>query len=133
MSSKSIIIVDDEPDICEMFKVVLQENGYSVNAFTNPIVAFEHLLKNPDKYELVISDYRMPYLNGCELGTKVKELNGNIKVILMSAYDSIEDNNNKLNFELVRKPVTLQKLLDIVNFSLNNNTNASLSARLDEI
>ena len=75
----------------------------------------------------------MPYLNGCELGTKVKELNGNIKVILISAYDSIEDNNNKLNFELLRKPVTLQKLLDIVNFSLNNNSKASLSARLDEI
>ena len=69
MSSKSIVIVDDEPDICEMFKVILQENGYSVNAFTNPLVALEHLLNNPDKYELVISDYRMPYLNGCELGT----------------------------------------------------------------
>jgi DNA-binding NtrC family response regulator len=130
-SSKSIIIVDDEPDICEMFKVVLQENGYSVNTFTNPIVAFVHLLKNPDKYELVISDYRMPYLNGCELGTKVKELNRNIKVILISVYDSIED--NKLNFELHRKPVTLQKFLDIVNISLNNNANASLSARLGVI
>ena len=102
-----------------MFKIVLQENGYSVNIFTNPIVAYEHLLKNLDKYELVISDYRMPYLNGCELGTKIKDLNENIKVILMSAYESIED-NNKLNFELHRKPVTLQKLLDIVNVSLNN-------------
>ena len=80
----------------------------------------------------MISDYRMPYLNGCELGTKSKELNENIKVILMSAYDSIED--NKLNFELLRKPVTLQKLLDIVNFSLNNNPiPLSLLARLDEI
>jgi two-component SAPR family response regulator len=78
----------------------------------------------------VISDYRMPYLNGCELGTKVKELNRNIKVILISAYDSIED--NKLNFELHRKPVTLQILLDIVNFSLNKNTTQPLSARLDE-
>ncbi len=115
-----------------MFKVVLQENGYSVNTFTNPIVAFEHLLKNPDKYELVISDYRTTYLNGCQLDTKVKELNGNIKVILISAYDSIEE-DNKLNFELVRKPVTLQKLLDIVSFSLNNTTTQSLSARLDEI
>ena len=52
-------------------------------------------------------------------------------MILISAYDSIED-NNKLNFELLRKPVTLQKLLDIVNFSLNNNATQSLSARLDE-
>jgi two-component SAPR family response regulator len=41
----------------------------------------------------------MPNLNGCELDTKVKELNENIKVILTSAYDSFED-NNKLNFEL---------------------------------
>jgi DNA-binding NtrC family response regulator len=65
-------------------------------------------------------------LNGCELGTKVKELNENIKVILISVYDSIED-DNRHTFELVRKPVTLQKLLDIVNVSLNNNTKASLS------
>jgi DNA-binding NtrC family response regulator len=112
----------------------LQENGYNVNAFTNPKVALEHLLNHPNKYELVISDYRMPYLNGFELGTKVKELNRNIKVILISAYDSIEyNNNNKFNFELLRKPVTLQQLLDIVNVSLNNNGKASLSARLDEI
>ena len=80
----------------------------------------------------MISDYRMPYLNGCELGTKVRELDGNIKVILISAYDSIEE-DNKLNFELLRKPVTLQKLLDIVNFSLNNNATQSLLARLDGI
>ena len=110
----------------------MQENGYNVHAFTNPKVALEHLLNNPNQYELVISDYRMPYLNGCEFGIKVKELNRNIKVILISAYDSIED-NNKLNFELLRKPVTLQKLLDIVNVSLNNHANASISAELDEI
>ena len=115
-----------------MFKIALQENGYNVIIFTNPKVALEHLLNNPNKYELMISDYRMPYLNGCEFGIKVKELNRNIKVILISAYDSIED-NNKLNFELFRKPVTLQKLLDIVNVSLNNHANASISAELYEI
>jgi DNA-binding NtrC family response regulator len=107
-----------------MFQIALQENGYSVKTFTNSLVALEHLLHNSDKYELVISDYHMPYLNGCELGTKVTELNENIKVILISASDSIDDNNKKLNFELVRKPVTLQKLLDIANVSLNNNTEA---------
>lgn len=105
-----------------MFKVALQENGYSVSTFTNPIVALEHLLNNPNKYELVITDYRMPNLNGCEFGSKVKELNGNIKMILISAFDSIED-NNKHNFELLRKPIRLQQLLDIV----NNNATTSFS------
>jgi len=103
----------------------LQENGYSVNTFTNPIVALEHLLNNPNKYQLVISDYSMPNLNGCELCTKVKELNENIKVILISAYDSIAD--NKLNFELLRKPFTLQKLLDRVNVYLDNKVPKSSS------
>jgi two-component SAPR family response regulator len=66
----------------------------------------------------------MTNLNGCEFGIKVKELTENIKVILTSAYDSIED-NNKLNFELLRKPITLQELLDRINVSLNNNDTAS--------
>jgi len=114
-----------------MFKVILQENGYSVNAFTNFLVALEHLQNNPNKYELVISDYRMPYLNGCELDSKVNELNGSIKVILIGAYDSMED--NKHNFEFHRKPVKLQKILDIVNVSLNDIAKTSLSKRLDEI
>ena len=116
-----------------MLKVALQENGCSVDTFTNPIVALEHLLNNHSKYQLVISDYRMPNLNGCELVAKVKELNGNIKVILMSAYDSIGD-NNILNFELLRKPFSLQKLLDTVKVYLYNNAteNHYSPRRLDE-
>lgn len=104
-----------------MFKVALQESEYSVNIFTNPIVALEHILNNPIKYELVITDYRMPMLNGCEFGAKVKELNANIKVILISAYDIIEEDYNKLKFDFLRKPFPLQKLLDMINVSLNNN------------
>ena len=103
----------------------MQENGYIVNTFTNPIVAFEHLLNNLNKYELVISYYSMPDLNGCELCAKVKELNRNTKVILISAYDNIED--NKLNFELLRKPIKIQRLLDRVNASLNNNATTFFS------
>jgi two-component SAPR family response regulator len=69
-------------------------------------------------------------INGCKLGYKVKELNNNvkelnnnIKVILISTYDSMED-NNKLNFELLIKPVRLQKLLDRVNVYLYYNLSA---------
>ena len=116
-----------------MVKVALHENGYGVSTFTDPFVALKHLLNNPNKYQILISDYRMPNLNGCELGAKVKELNGNIKVILMSAYDSIED-NNILNFELIRKPFSLQKLLDMINVYLYDNAPANHYSprRLDE-
>ena len=106
-----------------IFKVALEEKGYSVNAFTDPIVALEHLLNNTNRYDLVITDYRMPNLNGCELGIKVKELNQNTRVILISAYDDIDD--NILNFELLKKPITIPKLLHIVEASLSKNQNRS--------
>jgi DNA-binding NtrC family response regulator len=109
-----------------MLKIALQEKGYGVDTFTASTEAFEHLLNNRFKYKLLISDYRMPYLNDCELVTKVKELNGNIKVIIMSAYDSIED-KNILNFEVLRKPFTLQKLMDTINVSLNNNAKSIIA------
>jgi two-component SAPR family response regulator len=52
-------------------------------------------------------------MNGCELGNKVKGLNNNIQVILITAYENID--GNILNFERLKKPVTLQILLEKVN------------------
>jgi len=55
----------------------------------------------------------MNKLNGCKLGIKVKELNDKIKVLLISANVNIEC--NKLNFELLNKPIPIQTLIDKVN------------------
>ena len=52
-------------------------------------------------------------MNGCELGIKVKELNHNIHVILITAYENID--GNVLNFEHINKPITIQMLLEKVN------------------
>ena len=51
---------------------------------------------NPEKYSLLITDFRMNNMHGCELGIKVKELNHNIQVMLITAYDNID--GNVLNF-----------------------------------
>ena len=80
---KYIAIVDDELDIVDLFKEALEMKGYYVSAFTNPLIALNHILKDPTRYSLIISDFRMPEMNGDELVTKLLETN--IKVILMSA------------------------------------------------
>lgn len=85
---KYIAIVDDELDIVDLFKDALEMKGYYVSAFTNPLLALNHILKDPTRYSLIISDFRMPEMNGDELVTKLLETN--IKVILMSAYHDIE-------------------------------------------
>lgn len=109
---KSIIVVDDEHDLVDLFSDALSLNGYDVSAFTDPIVAFENIKRNPDKYSLLITDFRMNNMNGCELGIKAKELNHNIQVILITAYENID--GNVLNFEHINKPTTIQILLEKV-------------------
>ena len=110
--TKSIIVVDDEHDLVDLFSDALSLNGYDVSAFTDPIVTFENIKRNPDKYSLLITDFRMNNMNGCELGIKAKELNHNIQVILITAYENID--GNVLNFEHINKPTTIQILLEKV-------------------
>ena len=109
IKKSSIVVVDDEHDLVELFSEILRSNGYDVHAFTDPIAALKHVKDTPNKYSLLITDYRMKKLNGCDLGIKIKELNNNIKVILISSYESI--GGNRLGFELLNKPILIQTLL----------------------
>jgi DNA-binding NtrC family response regulator len=106
---KSIVIVDDEEDLCNLFTEVLQNNGYNVLGFLDPLQALVHIQANPNQYCLLISDFRMNKLNGCELGIKVQELNNNIKVIIISACENIQGNFR--NFEFLNKPISITNLI----------------------
>ena len=110
---KSIIVVDDKHDLVDLFSDALSSNGYDVSSFTDPTIAFENIKKNLDKYSLLITDFGMNDMNGCELGIKVKELNSDIQVIIISAYENVE--NNTANFEVLSKPITIQILIKKVN------------------
>jgi two-component SAPR family response regulator len=59
--------------------------------FNNPVTAFEHFKDNKEDYALVISDLRMPNLNGLDLLKKIRLLNSNVRTILVSAYEVKED------------------------------------------
>lgn len=111
--TKSIVVVDDEPDVVELFRDALSSYGYDVEAFTDPLVALDHIRRNPKQYNLLITDFSMSKLNGCALGIKVKELNDKIKVLLISAYENIEC--SILNYEMLNKPIPIQTLIDKVN------------------
>ena len=76
------------------------------------MAALAHIQKNSEQCDLVITDYRMPKMNGYEFSLKIKELNNNIKIILISAYDNIE--GYKGEFELLKKPIPVQTLIDKV-------------------
>ena len=88
-----VSIVDDELDITQLYQDAIYGhiNGISVVCFNNPVTALEHFIENKKDYALVISDLRMPNLNGLDLLSKIKMLNPNVRTILVSAYEVKED------------------------------------------
>jgi DNA-binding NtrC family response regulator len=117
-NNRIVSIVDDDIDITELFHDALCENidGISVVAFNDPIIAFEHFTENKESYALVISDLRMPGLNGLELLKKVKSSNPNVRTILTSAYNFEEHElfqrymREGVIDSTIEKPVTINRL-----------------------
>ena len=110
-AAKAIVIIDDEADLVDLFQEILESDGFKVCTFIDPIQAYNHIQKNPNDYDLILSDYRMPVMNGNELCTKLMRINSEFKVILMSAYENIEDDISR--FKFMRKPTTITNLLQI--------------------
>jgi DNA-binding response OmpR family regulator len=70
MFNKSMAIVDDDPDLLNMYREALKMSGYSdVSNFTDPVVAYEHVKENPNKYSLVITNNKIPDMNGLFFST----------------------------------------------------------------
>lgn len=115
----SILIVDDEPDIISVFKKSLEKIGYSTYGFVNPSAALEHFTLNPKEYQIVISDIRMPGMNGFQLVKEIKKINPDVKVILMSAFEIGMPEFKKvlpsIQIDAIfDKPVKLERLNEII-------------------
>lgn len=84
-----VSIVDDELDITELLRDAICDSidGISVLTFNDPIIALEHFEDNKQDYALVISDLRMPSINGLELLKRIKSSSPNVRTILMSAFN----------------------------------------------
>jgi len=118
-----LLVIDDDPDIVYVLKHGLQKNGFLVDAFTNPEEALRSFESNPHDLCLVVSDVRMPGLSGLQLARKVKQINRDIKVVLMTAFE-INDNEFSKVFPstqvdgFVQKPISIadltNKILDLI-------------------
>ena len=120
-----IAVVDDELDIAQFFRDALHTtNRFTIFAFTEPKTAFEHFAVNREDYTLIISDLRMPSINGMELIKKIKGLNPYIRTILMTAF-GINDNlfyeyaKKELINGFLQKPIHLGDLRAEVNNQLH--------------
>jgi len=120
-----VAIVDDEIDIVNLFRDALSSiKGLSIFTFTDPITAFEHIKMNKSKYAIVISDLRMPGINGMELIYKIKTINPLVRTLLMTAFE-VSDNvfeeyiKNNIIDGFLQKPLKLSALVSEVHKQIN--------------
>jgi DNA-binding response OmpR family regulator len=115
-STKKILVIDDEDDVNLVFKIVLQENGFKVDTFSNPLIALENF-KN-DLYDLVILDMKMPKMNGLSVYQEIRKLDDKVEICLLTAGDLNDEVFGKevfptLNKEdrFIRKPISNEELV----------------------
>ena len=110
-----VMLVYDEIDIIGLFTEILTLNGISVRSFSNAEEALREFEQNHSYYKLVISDVRMSPMSGIEFIKKLREIDANIKVILMTAFEMERSKLREIDTdEFFNKPIAMNNLVQIV-------------------
>ena len=112
----AIGVIDDEWDIVQLYRDAILASGFTLYAFTNPLIALEHFRANSKSYALIISDLRMPGVDGIGLIKKVKEINPDIRTLLITTFE-VEDRlfhrykKENLIDGILQKPISMKNLV----------------------
>ena len=116
---KRILVVDDELDICLVLKIVLENNGFIVDYYCNPILALNEFKSN--FYGLIILDIQMPGMNGIQLYKEIRKKDIEAKICFVTASEIISGIADKFppGYTIIKKPIENNDLIRILNSLLN--------------
>ena len=114
---KSVLVVDDDPNIVKTYKLVLESVGYSVDTARNGI---EALFKSKKvHHDLIIIDMNLPDMLGNQLADQIRQEKPDIKIIMITGYSSYMEELDKLNIDkMLVKPIPPEDLVEIAKKTL---------------
>ena len=124
MINKRVLIIDDEPDVTLLFKIVLEQNGFKVDSFNDPLAALSNF--KPDSYDLVILDIKMPNIDGFELYRRIMKMDNKVKACFLTASEMYYEEFRKQEYctldktLFIRKPIDNDELLREINKIMNH-------------
>jgi DNA-binding response OmpR family regulator len=125
-SKRILLVVDDEPDITLAFSIGLEDSGFEVDAFNDPLLALE-AFKEKKSYDLALIDVKMPKMNGFELYKEIRRVNDKVKVCFATAFDIQKEDEEDLALAasnekpiIIRKPITIDELVKRVKMELGD-------------
>lgn len=111
--SDRILVVDDEPNMLRLLKTILMDKtGYEVDTTNNPLEVRKLLEERP--YDLVISDLKMPLVDGMDLIEIIKNLDSRLPIIIITAYGTMETAEEAVQkgaYDFITKPFRKETIL----------------------
>ncbi len=120
--ARTVLLVDDDRTSLERIAAMLERRGYRTIALTSAPAALALVRDGSHPVDLVITDYRMPEMDGLEFSRALQRLSPALPLILITAHSDVESYLKALNagvLEYINKPVVAQELLRIVAFTLD--------------
>jgi len=117
----SVLIVEDEPSVREILSWRLSEEGYQCEVVSNAHDALQKL-ESGMRFEIMMSDIRMPGLSGVELLTKVREIEPDMAVVMVTAGSDVNTAINTLRlgaFDYITKPFGTEAILNVIERAIN--------------
>jgi two-component system response regulator ChvI len=121
MGKKRILLVDDESDVTTALTFALEDYGFEVDSYNNPLAALSNFKSN--YYDLAILDIKMPEMDGFELLRKIRTENENLRICFLTALTDLRDHMSDINDLspsfvkdwVIRKPISNKDLLSDIN------------------
>ena len=116
--SGHVMFIDDEEFLVDFGKIVLGRAGYTVEGFTGSMEALEAFKKDPEKYDLIVTDHVMPRLQGVDMARKMLDIRNDIPVLLCTGTKSeklVEHAKTAGIIEILQKPIPMKTLIKTIN------------------
>ncbi len=133
MGTPRIMLIDNEAGLCRMMDAVLRDQGYQVKAYTNPAQAVADFAAG--SWELVISDIKMPEMDGLEVLQHLRRRDPEIPVIMITAYATVEMSIQALRrgaYDMLTKPFEPDELIYRVQNALQHHALVEENRELKE-
>jgi DNA-binding NtrC family response regulator len=136
--TERILVIDDEPDMLMLLRMIIEDNtSYEVETTNNPAEGLKML--TGEAYDLVISDLKMPGMDGLELFDELRKMKPDIPVIIITAYGSPEAADEALKkgvADFITKPFRKDTILftmkRVLELTMLKRENLELKRRLDD-
>ena len=108
-----ILVVDDEPNMLRLLKtIIMDKTGYEVTTTNNPLEVSK--LLQEDHYDLVITDLKMPLVDGIDLIEIIKKIEATLPIIVITAYGTVETAEEAIQkgaYDFITKPFRKETIL----------------------